>query len=121
TERTRTMKPFEDFFKSVASFAWAVPVFGLSQAGKVFKGLGTVDPTQLATESFKQTTGTIRAQFDAFDNTVFQTGEQAQHTIIDLAYSLLPLSQVPVREAPKPDAQPKQDIHIPTGPTPDRS
>ena len=115
------MKPFEDFFKSVASFAWAVPVFGLSQAGKVFKGLGTGDPTQLATESFKQTTGTIRAQFDAFDNTVFQTGEQVQNTIIDLAYSLLPLSQVPVREAPKQDAQPRQDTHVPIVHTPEHS
>ena len=97
TKRARSVKPFEEFFKSFASFVWAMPVFGVSQAGKVLRGLRQSDPTQLATQSFEHITATVKEQFDTFDTTVFHTGESMQNAVIDLAYSLLPLYQVPSR------------------------
>ena len=76
-----------DFTKSVASFSWALPVFTVSQAGKVFKGLPTSDPTARATESYNAVTDTIKEQFDANDNAVFNTGNTVQNALIDLAFN----------------------------------
>ena len=76
-----------DFTKSVASFSWALSVFGVSQAGKVFKGLPTSDPTQSATASNDAVTKTIKEQFDANDNTAFSTVNGVSNALIGLTFS----------------------------------
>jgi hypothetical protein len=112
------VKPFEEFFKSFASFVWAMPVFGVSQAGKMLRGLRTSDPTQLATQSFEQITATVKAQFDAFDTTLFHTGERVQNTVIDLAYSLLPVQQGPSKGTSKQGEPGAGDVHMPNPSSP---
>ena len=75
-----------DFVKSFASFSSALAVFGVSQTAKLINGLPTKAPTLMATESFKETTSTIKDQFDSVDNAIFKPVETVQNVLIDLFF-----------------------------------
>ena len=83
------VKSVQDFSKATAGFSWALSVFGLSQVGKVFKGLPTSDPTASATASFDATTAAVKNQFDNLDNTIYKAGDTIQQAAIDLTFSFL--------------------------------
>src|ERR1041384_2417477 len=75
-----------EFVKSFASFSNALAVFAVSQTAKVINGLPTRAPFLKATESFEETTGTIKNQFDAIDNGIFRPVETVQNVLIDLVF-----------------------------------
>ena len=97
---------FQSFSEATASFAWALSVFGLSQAGKVFKGLPTSDPTASATAAFDATTAAIKHQFDGIDNTIYNAGNTIQQAAIGLTFNLLS----PNTFAPKTVLQTSQNV-----------
>jgi hypothetical protein len=78
----------QDFVKSVANLSWALSVFGVSQAGKVFKGLPTSDPTKRARDSNQAVANSILEQFDVNDNTAYNTGAAVQNALIGLTFGL---------------------------------
>ncbi len=75
-----------EFVKSLASFSSALVVFGISQTAKLINGLPTKAPTAKATESFNETTDTIKEQFDGIDNTIFNPVATVQNLLIDLVF-----------------------------------
>lgn len=78
-----------DFVKALTSFSWALSVFGVSQAGKVLRGLPTSAPTRRANAGFRATTDTVRRQFDSLENRVYDTGNAVQGIFVDLFFDLL--------------------------------
>ncbi len=78
-----------EFVKSIASFSWALSVYGFSQAGNLLRGLPTKAPTLKATESFETTTGVIKDQFDAVDNAIFSPVNTVQTALIELTFNFL--------------------------------
>lgn len=75
-----------EFVKSFARFSSALAVFGVSQTAKLINGLPTRSPTLKATESFEETTVTIKKQFDGVDNAIYNPVETVQNVLIDLAF-----------------------------------
>jgi hypothetical protein len=81
------MSDLQGFVKSFASFSWALAVFGVSQGGKVFKGLPTSSPTLTATRSFNATTATMQDQYDSLDSRVYNAGNAVQQAAIDVTFN----------------------------------
>ena len=75
------------FSKSAADFYLSIAVFTFSQSGKVFRGLPTKDPAQIATERFDATTPTITDQFDSIDNSLYSPVKTIQDALIDSTFS----------------------------------
>jgi len=75
-----------EFVKALTSFSWALSVFGVSQAGKVFRGLPTSAPTRRATTSFRAATDTFRHQYDSIENRVYNAGNAVQGIFVDLFF-----------------------------------
>jgi hypothetical protein len=84
---TRKGASMREFIRSLADFSWALTVFAVSQSAKVVNGLPTSDPTKTARKSFNATTTTMKEQFDAIDNTAFNTGKTVQDAVIDLTFN----------------------------------
>lgn len=81
------MSGLQDFAKSATNFSIALSVFGVSQGGKVFKGLPTNDPTAEATESFNEVNDTIQEQYDGNDRAVFNTSTAVSDALIDITFA----------------------------------
>jgi len=76
-----------EFVKSFATFSWALPVYGLSQAGNVVRGWPTTAPTLKATETFNATSQALENQFDALDNALFRPVDTIQRAVIDVTFN----------------------------------
>jgi hypothetical protein len=81
------IKDFEALAQSGAKFSCALAVFGLSQAGKVFKFWPTDEPTATTVASFDATTAAIVEQYDQVDTTLFNTCNTIQQLALGSAFA----------------------------------
>jgi hypothetical protein len=81
------IKDLESLAQSSAQFSCALAVFGLSQAGKVFKFWPTSTPTEPTAASFDATTAAIKEQYDSVDTTLFNTCNTIQQLALGSAFA----------------------------------
>lgn len=75
-----------ELIKALNSFSWAVSVFGLGQANKIFRGLPTSAPTQRATRGFRAPTEALRREYDSLDQRLYDVGNAVQGVFVDLVF-----------------------------------
>ena len=76
--------------KSMLSFSWAAPLYGMRQMLNLSFPSDMSRPFGQATEGFESVTGAMRGQLGSTIRGLFDAGDQIQRGLVDLAFSFVP-------------------------------
>jgi hypothetical protein len=72
--------------KSILSFSWAIPLFGLKQLVNIALPQDASRPWGKAEDAFDAVTGAAQRQLDGVWASTWKTGDQLQRQAVDLAF-----------------------------------
>ena len=75
--------------KSMLSFSWALPLFGMKQMMDMAAPRDPSRPFGRVTDSFETVTRTAQNQLEGAWNSAFRAGDQLQRGMVDLMFSFL--------------------------------
>ncbi|HEX4963469.1 MAG TPA: hypothetical protein VF173_21755 [Thermoanaerobaculia bacterium] len=75
--------------KSLLSFSWALPLFGMKQMMGLAMPRDPSRPFGKVTDDFQAVTGIAQGQLEGAWNRAFQAGDQLQRGVVDLMFSFL--------------------------------
>ena len=78
-----------DLTKSMLSFSWALPLFGMKQMMDMAAPRDPSRPFGRVTDSFEAVTRTAQDQLGGAWNSAFRAGDQLQRGMVDLMFSFL--------------------------------
>lgn len=73
--------------KSMLSFSWAMPLYGMKQMLNMTMPRDMSRPFAEATEGFQTVTGSMREQLGSTMRSMFDAGDQIQRGLVDVMYS----------------------------------
>ena len=77
--------------KSMLSFSWALPLFGMKQMMEITLPRDASRPFGRATDSFEAVTQAARGQLGSTWDSAFRAGDQLQRGLVDLMFSFFSL------------------------------
>ena len=77
--------------KSMLSFSWALPLFGMKQMMEITLPRDASRPFGRATDSFEAVTQAARGQLGSTWDSAFRAGDQLQRGMVDLMFSFFSL------------------------------
>jgi len=80
--------------KSMLSFSWALPLFGMKQVMDITMPRDASRPFGQATDSFEAVTNAARGQLGSTWDSAFRAGDQLQRGLMDLMFSFFSLDSL---------------------------
>src|SRR5262245_43873340 len=103
-----------DLVKSIISFFWAMPLFGVKQIGDIFVPQDASQSQNNSITAFDAVTHTIEAQLENVTQRIFKVGDELQRGIVDAMYNAFPgVQSHPADSYMDPRARPSAQPPIP--------
>lgn len=96
-----------EFVKSIISYCWVMPLFGIKQVGNMLMPQDSSQPQDQATTAFEVVTGVMKEQLGNVTRSIFKAGDELQRGMVDMMFNALPRGQSnPHALSPNPSDRP---------------